>query len=217
MPLNPATIRSARTHLRKSDPILQALIDEVGPFTLRPEKDRFWMLVRSIISQQISVGAARSIRNRLEQFVAPHKVTPTVLLQFDAEQLRSVGLSAQKARYLLDLAQKADDGTIQLRTIGRRSDEAIIAELTQVKGIGRWTAQMFLIFALGRLDIFPHDDLGVRTAIRNRYGLAELPDKVTCSAIALPWRPYATVASWYCWRSLDLPKGPKAAGQGSPM
>ena len=217
MPLDPATIRLARSHLRKSDPVLGSLIDEVGPFTLRPEKDRFWMLVRSIISQQISVSAARSIRNRLEQFVAPHKVTPKILLQFDTEQLRPVGLSPQKARYLLDLAQKADEGTIQLRTIGRRSDEAVIEELTQVKGIGRWTAQMFLIFALGRLDVFPHDDLGVRTAIRNRYGLDELPDKETSSAIAVPWRPYASVASWYCWRSLDLPKETKTAARGSPM
>lgn len=217
MPLHPTKVHAARNHLRKSDPVLRALIDEVGPFTLRPESDRFWMLVRSIISQQISVGAARSIRNRLEQFVAPHKVTPEILLQFGAEDLRTVGISPQKASYLLDLAQKANDGTIQLRTIGRRSDESVIEELTQVKGIGRWTAQMFLIFALGRLDVFPHDDLGVRTAIRNRYGLDELPDKTTCSAIAVPWRPYASIASWYCWRSLDPPKKTVSAPQGYPM
>ena len=91
-----------------------------------------------------------------------------------------------------------------MRYIGRLSDEQIIERLTEVRGIGRWTAQMFLIFSLGRLDVFPHDDLGIRSAIRNRYALAELPDKATAHAIAEPWRPYATVASWYCWRTLEL-------------
>jgi DNA-3-methyladenine glycosylase II len=118
--------------------------------------------------------------------------------------LRSAGLSPQKASYVADLAAKVNAGTVDLRRIGRLSDERIIDRLTQVKGIGHWTAQMFLIFALGRLDVFPHDDLGVKTAIRNRYGLSELPDKPTALAIAAPWRPYASVASWYCWRTLDL-------------
>jgi DNA-3-methyladenine glycosylase II len=197
-------IRSARRHLRKCDPVMRQMIDEVGPFTLRPERNRFWMLVRSIISQQISVSAARSIRRRLEEFVAPDGVTPESLLRFDSDELRSVGLSPQKATYVLDLAQKLDNGTVQLRTIGRRTDEGVIDELTQVKGIGRWTAQMFLIFALGRFDVFPLDDLGVRIAIRDRYDLDDLPDKDASLEIAASWRPYSSVASWYCWRSLDL-------------
>ncbi len=110
----------------------------------------------------------------------------------------------------------SDDGTVDLRRIGRLTDEQIIRTLTQVKGIGRWTAQMFLIFCLGRPDVFPHDDLGVRTAIRDHYGLAELPNKVVSHEIAAPWRPYASVASWYCWRSLDLARNTETVATGYP-
>lgn len=207
---------AACRHLRECDPVMRQIIDEVGAFTLRHERDRFWMLVRSIISQQISVSAARSIRRRLEQYVGQPKVTPESLLRYDAQQLRSAGLSPQKASYVLDLAEKVDGGHVRLRTIGRLSDEAVIEELTKVKGIGRWTAQMFLIFALGRLDVFPHDDLGVRVAIRDRYGLEQLPDKATSLQIAQPWRPYASVASWYCWRSVELARNVKPSGNGYP-
>ncbi len=191
-------------HLQTADPIMGRIIEEVGPFTLRVERDRFQMLVRSIIAQQISTGAARSIRLRLEQLAAPEGLTAARLACFGVDELRTAGVSPQKAKYLLDLASQVNAGTIELRRIGRLTDEQVIEQLTQVKGIGRWTAQMFLIFALGRLDVFPHDDLGVRAAIRNRYGLQDLPDKETSHAIAAPWRPYATVASWYCWRSLEL-------------
>ena len=184
---------------------MRAVIDAVGPFTLRLERDRFGMLVRSIISQQISTSAARSIRRRLQELVGPEGVKAANLAQSTPDQLRSVGLSPQKASYVADLARKVNDGVVDLRQIGRLSDERIVEQLTQVKGIGRWTAQMFLIFSLGRLDVFPHDDLGVRTAIRNRYGLDDLPDKQTAVTIAAPWRPYASVASWYCWRCLALP------------
>jgi DNA-3-methyladenine glycosylase II len=104
----------------------------------------------------------------------------------------------------LDLAEAVIVGRVRLATIGRKGDEEIIAELTQVRGIGRWTAQMFLIFALGRLDVFPADDLGVRAAIRNLHGLTDLPDKTICADVAAMWRPYSSVASWYCWRSIDL-------------
>ena len=204
MAITKETIRAARRHLRQNDAVMRAMIDEVGPFTLRPHRDRFGMLVRSIISQQISVGAARTIRSRLEQLVAPAKVTPASLLRYDVDQLRGVGVSRQKATYILNLAEKTHDDTVPLRTMGRLSDEDVIGQLTQVKGIGRWTAHMFLIFALGRLDVFPYDDLGVKVAIRDRYGLAEIPDKPTSLGIAQRWHPYASVASWYCWRTIDL-------------
>jgi DNA-3-methyladenine glycosylase II len=199
-----AEIRKARRHLRAADPVMKSIIDAVGPFTLRPERDRFGILAQSIISQQISGSAARSIRKRVLELAGPNGLTAANLAQFTVEQLRSVGLSPQKASYIADLARKVDDGTVELRQIGRLPDEGVIEQLTQVKGIGRWTAQMFLIFSLGRLDVFPHDDLGVRVAIRDRYGLADLPDKKKALAIAAPWRPYATMASWYCWRSLEL-------------
>ena len=210
MAFTAAHLRSARRHLRKHDPIMRSMINQVGPCTVRCQRDRFQMLVRSIISQQISVGAARSIRNRLEQLLAPDRITPETLLGFKPRQLRSAGLSPQKTTYILDLANKIEQGHVVLRTIGRRGDEAVIKELTQVKGIGHWTAQMFLMFALGRLDIFPAADLGIRIAIRDHYGVAELPGKKLSHEIAAPWRPYATIASWYLWRSLDLQRQRKA-------
>jgi DNA-3-methyladenine glycosylase II len=214
--LNPTDIRKARRHLRTADPVLRAVIDAVGPFTLSLERDRFGMLVRSIISQQISTSAARSIRRRLQELAGPDGLKAATCIRFTGEQLRSVGLSPQKASYVADLARKVHDGAVDLRHIGRLSDERIVEQLTQVRGIGPWTAQMFLIFSLGRLDVFPHDDLGVRSAIRDRYGLADLPDKQTALAIAAPWRPYSTVASWYCWRSLDLKKNLKQTAKGYP-
>lgn len=193
-------------HLRRADPIMKGMIAEVGPCTLQPQRDRFQMLVGSIISQQISTGAARSIKKRLDELVGADGLTPANLSQYSAEQLRVAGISPQKAKYLLDLAGKVHGSQINLQQIGRYSDEKIIEQLTIVNGIGKWTAQMFLIFALGRPDVFPHDDLGVRSAIRHRYGLDVLPDLKTSTAIASNWRPYATIASWYCWRSLDIGK-----------
>lgn len=216
MKLTPTHIQSARRHLRVADPVMKAIIDAVGPYTLRFEQDRFAMLVRSIVSQQISTSAARAIRKRLQELAGPEGLTAANLARFRADELRSVGLSPQKTAYVTDLAAKVNDGTVDLRRIGRLPDERVVEQLTQVKGIGRWTAQMFLIFSLGRPDVFPHDDLGVRTAIRNRYGLAELPDKATSHAIAASWRPYASVASWYCWRSLDLARNTETVAKGYP-
>ncbi|HRX77610.1 MAG TPA: hypothetical protein P5307_01045 [Pirellulaceae bacterium] len=204
MPLSPAERTNAIKHLRSEDRVLRKVIDAVGPFALKLERKRFAMLVRSIISQQISTGAARSIRRRLEELVAPAAITDVSIRQLSADELRSVGLSAPKARYLVDLAQNVSHGYVKLDRIGRLSNEQVIDELTRVKGIGRWTAQMFLIFSLGRLDVFPHDDLGVRSAIRDLYGFDELPNKEQCLEIAKPWSPYESVASWYCWRSIDL-------------
>ena len=203
--LDPA-VRSALAHLRRADPVLAAVIKRVGPFAIKPERNRFGMLVRSIVSQQISTSAARAIRARLEALVDPVPLSPEGLSALTADQLRSAGLSKQKALYLADLAGKCASGEIRLNTLGRLPDERVIEELTQVKGIGRWTAQMFLIFGLRRLDVFPHDDLGIRTAIKHLYELEDLPDREVGIRIADPWRPYATVASWYCWRSLELRK-----------
>jgi DNA-3-methyladenine glycosylase II len=204
MPFTPAEIATARRHLRRRDPVMKRVIDLVGPFTLKLDRDRFKMLVRSIVSQQISGKAALSIRKKLEGLVAPDPITPHNLAGLSVEQLRSAGVSPQKARYLHDLAAKVDAGSVRLARMPRMSDDEVIAELVQVTGIGVWTAQMFLIFSLGRLDVFPHDDLGVRTAIRNLYELADLPNKQQSLEFAEPWRPYASVASWYCWRSLEL-------------
>lgn len=203
-----------RRHFRRHAPELHAVIRRVGPFTLRPQRNRFQMLVRSIVFQQISMGAARTIYGRLEDLAAqrvPRKhpvgkqrMQPEVLAALDLDELRSVGLSRQKAAYISDLAHKVADGTVPLAHLGRRTDEQVIAELIQVKGIGRWTAQMFLIFSLGRPNVFPVDDLGVRTAIQKLYGFAELPSKQECLDIGAHWSPFASIGTWYCWRYLDL-------------
>ncbi|QDS88310.1 DNA-3-methyladenine glycosylase [Rosistilla ulvae] len=202
----------AIAHLRAADPIMSQMIDDVGEFKMRRQRDRFGMLVRSIVSQQISTGAARSIHARLVQLAGDEGLTAENLARFSAEDLRTAGISMQKAKYLLDLTDKVIGGELNLRPIGRFSDAQIIEQLTIVKGIGKWTAQMFLIFSLGRMDVFPHDDLGVRAAIRKRYGLEELPDVATSQSIAANWRPYASVASWYCWQSLEHDKRMQANG-----
>lgn len=204
MAITRKNIERGLAHLQAADPVLERVIRDVGPFTLRPHRNRFELLVRSIISQQISTAAARSIRAQLEALVAPEPISAESLGRLSLEELRAAGLSIQKAEYLHDLCASVSDGRVDLGRIARRRDDDVIAELVQVKGIGRWTAQMFLIFGLGRLDVFPHDDLGVRSAIRHLYGLDELPDRETSERIAQPWRPFASIASWYCWRSEDL-------------
>ena len=190
-------------HFRRHDPVLHGVIRHVGPYRLKPSKDKFGMLVRSIISQQISVGAARAIRGRLEALVVPGGMKPGPIAALSIEKLRSVGLSPQKASYLHDLAAKVQDGTVRLSRIGRLADEEVIEDLVAVKGIGRWTAQMFLIFSLGREDVFPVDDFGVRAAIARIYGYKEPPMRSELMEIGQRWSPYASVASWYCWRYLE--------------
>ena len=191
-------------HFKRTDPVMARVVKLVGPVTLKLQRDRFKVLVRSIISQQISTAAARTIRERLEQLVEPDGIKPERIASLTVDQMRGVGISRQKASYIHDLAQKCSDGTVRLSRLGRLSDDEVIDELVQVKGIGRWSAQMFLMFSLGRLDVFPHDDLGIRNAIRQLYEFEEMPDKRACLAIGERWRPYATVGSWYCWRYLEL-------------
>lgn len=198
-------IEAALSHLQEADPVLRTLIFRVGAYTLRPNRDRFGMLVRSILSQQVSTKAAQSIRLRLEAMLASEGISAESLSSKTIEELRSVGISGQKASYLHDLSAHVLDGRLKLNTIGRKSDDAVVERLTAVKGIGEWTAHMFLIFALGRPDVFPHGDLGVRSALKILYDLEELPDKTTSLELAEPWRPYASIATWYCWRLHDLP------------
>jgi DNA-3-methyladenine glycosylase II len=204
MPVNNTEIERGLRHLRRADPIIGSVIRKAGPFELNLRHDRFQSLVMSILSQQISGAAARAIRSKLEAHLAPGGLTAERIGPLTLEELRSVGLSRQKATYILDLANQVRTGALKLDRIARLPDEAVIEALTKVKGIGLWTAQMFLIFSLGRLDVFPHGDLGVRTAIQRLYGLEELPDRKVAHRIAEPWRPYASIASWYCWRSLEI-------------
>ncbi len=187
---------------------MRNLIQRCPPITeMTLQTNRFGMLVNSILSQQISVHAARTIRTRLLDLAGPEGLTPETIGRLDAGRLREIGVSRMKAAYIGDLAEKVGTGRIRLNRIGRLDDAAVVTELTVVRGIGVWTAQMFLIFSLGRLDVFPHDDHGVRSAIRNLYALDELPNKETSNRIAEPWRPYSTIATWYLWRSLEMPEG----------
>jgi len=194
---------SFHAHFRRHDPTLHGVIRLIGPYTLRPQRNRFAMLVRSIISQQISMAAARTIRERLETLVGDEGLQPAAIASLSPTQLRSVGLSKQKAAYISDLAHKVADGAVPLSRLGRMSDEAVIESLTTINGIGRWTAQMFLIFSLGRPDVFPIDDLGVRVALAQLYELGEKPSREELAEIGRRWSPFATVGSWYCWRYLD--------------
>lgn len=196
-------VESALKHLREQDKVLRKVIATAGDFTLKPKRDRFAMLVQSIISQQISTSAATSIRRRLMELLAPEKVSAAALLKYSPEQLREAGVSPQKAGYILDLCRCVTDGTVKLNQIGRLTDEKVIEELTKIRGIGVWTAQMFLMFSLGRPDVFPVGDLGIRNGIGKMYGFDERPSEAECLEIASRWAPYRTIASWYCWRILE--------------
>ncbi|WP_447975101.1 DNA-3-methyladenine glycosylase family protein [Nitrospira sp. Kam-Ns4a] len=189
-------------HLAKADPVLRRLIARLGPCTLVPRRDYFATLCDSIISQQLSAPVAAAIYDRFAALFHGRRPTPAALAKTPVLRLRAAGLSRQKIAYLKDLAAGFCDGRIQPRRFGRLSNDAIIAALVSIHGIGRWTAEMFLMFALNRPDVLPVDDLGIRKAIQRWYGLRRLPTARTIRTIARPWHPYETVACWYLWRSL---------------
>lgn len=196
---------SAVTHLRECDPRWTPILQQAGPCGLRARRDRFGTLVRAIIGQQISTRAATTIDARLRDLAGdPHHVDG--LIAAGEAGLRSCGLSGVKARYVLNLCKAVRDGDLPLSRIGRLSDEEIKGKLTAIKGIGPWTAEMFLIFCLNRPDVLSAGDLGVRMGLRNFHGLGELPTPRECERLTEPWRPYRSVAMWYLWRSLDAPK-----------
>lgn len=198
----------AVAHLRGVDERWHPLIERVGPCRLRPARDRFSILVRAIIGQQISTRAAATIDGRLRELAGdPHH--PAGLISAGEEGLRSCGLSGVKARYVLNLAEAVDRGQVPLARIGTLDDEAIKARLTSVKGIGPWTAEMFMVFSLNRPDVLSVGDLGVRVGLRDFHGLSDVPSPAECVRLAEPWRPYRSVAMWYLWRSLDGPKDAK--------
>jgi DNA-3-methyladenine glycosylase II len=174
----------------------------VGPFTLKIHRDRFRLLAQSIISQQISTRAAEAISARLQKSIKPGRLTPEVLLAMSDAQLRGIGLSPQKLRYLRHLAEMVSAGEVNLRRIHAHDDETVIEQLTRIKGIGRWTAEMFLIFGLGRPDVLPADDFGLKLALKLHDGRSDLPTPAEVRARAEAWRPYATVGTWYCWQWL---------------
>jgi DNA-3-methyladenine glycosylase II len=203
---------AAVSHLRRADPVLRALIDAVeadgglGRRGRRPVAagDHYGALVRSIVGQQLSSKAAYTINARLRERFGGRPPTPQEVLASDPEELRAAaGLSRMKTVYLRSLAEHVVSGELELERMGELPDEDVIAELVAVKGIGEWTAHMFLIFHLERPDVLPVGDLGIRSAIRRAYGLEELPGPAEMERIATSWRPWRSVACRYLWRSLD--------------
>jgi 3-methyladenine DNA glycosylase/8-oxoguanine DNA glycosylase len=197
-------LRKALAHLRRQDPKLAAIMARVGRCTLQPRPDPFVVLARSIVSQLISTKAAATIYGRIEEALHPRPVNPANVLELTTEQLRSAGLSRAKAAALHDLAAKASDGTVMLDKLDALEDAAIIAQLIQVKGIGRWTAEMFLIFGLGRPDVLPVDDLGLRVGVQRMDRLAEPPPPKVVRQRGAAWAPFRSIATWYLWQSLRL-------------
>lgn len=198
-------MRAAVRHLKRADPTLAGVIERIGPcrFAPRVEGTHFDALVRSIIYQQLSGKAAATIHGRVIEHFGGRHPTPGDLLGASEPALRAVGLSRQKLGYLRSLAAHVDDGSLPLDTLDELDDEALIARLVQVKGIGRWTAQMFLIFRLGRPDVLPELDLAIQKGIQRAYGLRRLPTPERVRRIGAPWAPYRSIASWYLWRTLD--------------
>jgi 3-methyladenine DNA glycosylase/8-oxoguanine DNA glycosylase len=196
-------MRKAILHLKKSDPVMRAIIERVGAYKIEHREPSFETLVRSIVYQQLSGKVASVILGRLIAMLPGGKVTPDAILKLTPARMRKAGLSKQKTAYIRDLARKTNKGHVKFETLVDLTDLEVIEHLTQVKGIGVWTAHMFLIFALRRPDILATGDLGVRVAIRKAYQLAELPLPEQVEELAAAWRPYSSVAVWYLWRSLD--------------
>jgi DNA-3-methyladenine glycosylase II len=193
--------RKAQRHLIRRDPLLGQLIKRVGPCTLQPSGKAFPLLVRAIISQMISTKVAKTITARVEAALHPDGLAPSAVASASEETLRAAGLSRAKVLALKDLAEKASSDVVPLTRLAEMSDEEVVASLVCVRGIGRWTAEMFLIFSLGRLDVLPVDDFGLRAGVRDVYQLPELPGRVELRERGESWRPYRSVATWYFWRS----------------
>jgi DNA-3-methyladenine glycosylase II len=196
-------MRKALQHLRDADPILAGIIEQVGPFRMKYTEPTFHGLARSIVYQQLSGYAAGTIFGRLLA-AASDPLRPETVMELPISELRALGLSQQKAAYIRDLAERTARREVQFEKLPRLRDEYVIAQLTQVKGIGPWTVHMFLMFALRRRNVLPTGDLGIRSAIKRAYGLRELPAPAAIERIAQSWHPYCSVASWYLWRSLEL-------------
>jgi DNA-3-methyladenine glycosylase II len=196
-------MRKAILHLKRSDPVLAAVIDRVGPFRMNYDEPVFHHLAEAIVYQQLHGKAAATIFKRLTD-LGGSPLTPAGILKLSEEQLRGVGLSKQKLSYLRDLAAKTQSGELNFAQLRELPDQEVIRQLTQVKGIGVWTAHMFLMFALRRPDVLPTGDLGIQMAIRKHYNKRKLPKPLQMEKIAKCWSPYRSVACWYLWQSLDI-------------
>ncbi|MGI8758851.1 MAG: DNA-3-methyladenine glycosylase family protein [Acidimicrobiales bacterium] len=202
----PAALAVAEAELARRDPVLAGLINRCGPCTLASPRDPaqadFEALASSIVYQQLAGRAAAAIWLRVRALV-PGDFTAEAVITLEPAALRAAGLSGAKAASVADLSARVADRSLDLDRVARLSDEEVVAELSQVRGIGRWTAQMFLIFQLRRLDVWPTGDLGVRRGWARAYGLEEVPLTADLEALGLPFRPWRSVLAWYCWRAAD--------------
>ncbi len=196
-------MRKALLHLRTADPVLSGIIERVGPYRIQYREPAFGTVARAIVFQQLNGKAAARIYERLVEAVGG-RLTAAALLRTPTRKLRAAGLSARKAEYVRDLARHTKRRAIRFQLMPRLSDEEVITALTQVKGIGVWTAQMFLLFALRRPNVLATGDYGVRAAIKKAYNLPQLPAPRQVEEIARSWHPYSSVACWYLWRSGDV-------------
>jgi DNA-3-methyladenine glycosylase II len=200
--------RKAIDALRTADPVMERLIEEHGDLVKRDLKrerpgDAYGALLRSIVGQQLSTKAASTIYGRMLELFGGHAPTPKQLLKADPDKIRGAGLSRPKIAYLRDLAQHVEEGTLELERLPDLPDEEVAAQLTAIKGLGQWTADMFLMFHLGRPDVLPVGDQGIRRAVKVEYRLRKFPDPKRLEKLAKPWRPYRTLACLYLWSSLD--------------
>jgi DNA-3-methyladenine glycosylase II len=198
--------------LRAADPVMERLIEEHGALVKRDLKrerpgDAYGALLRSIVGQQLSTKAASTIYGRMLELFGGHAPTPKQLLKADPDKIRAAGLSRPKIAYLRDLAQHVEDGSLELERLPELPDEEVSAQLTAIKGLGQWTADMFLMFHLGRPDVLPVGDQGIRRAVKVEYRLRKFPDPKRLEKLARPWRPYRTLACLYLWSSLDNTPG----------
>jgi DNA-3-methyladenine glycosylase II len=197
-------MRKAINHLTKSDPVMRAIIERVGPCRMEFGEPTFHSLAEAIVYQQLNGKAAVTIFKRLADAAGGNPVTPEGVLRMTEQQMRAVGLSKQKSAYLRDLAEKTKAGLLEFERLSDLPDDEVIQHLTQVKGIGVWTAHMFLMFTLRRPDVLPTGDYGVQVAIKKHYRKRKLPKPKDMEKIAKPWSPYRSIACWYLWRSLDI-------------
>ena len=196
-------MRKAINHLKKSDPVLAAIIERVGPCRMEFGEPTFHSLAEAILYQQLNGKAAVTIFNRFTS-LAGDPLTPEGILKLTAAQMRGVGLSKQKTAYLRDLSEKTKAGLMEFERLPELPDDEVIAHLTQVKGVGVWTAHMFLMFTLRRQNILPTGDYGVQAAIKKHYRKRKWPKPEVMEKIARPWQPYRSIACWYLWKSLDV-------------
>jgi len=196
-------MRKAIRHLQAADPVLDGIIRRVGAYRIEFREPCFQTLVRSIVYQQLSGRVAQVIFGRLVAAVPGGELTPAKILALRPAKMRKLGLSKQKTAYIRDLARHTRDGAVDFAELPALPDAEVIERLTKVKGVGVWTAHMFLMFALRRTNVLPTGDLGIRSAIRKAYGLSELPLAADIEVLGQRWHPYCTVAAWYLWRSLE--------------